>query len=129
MPVTIIKSDPRGREKPCLRCGYSLRKITDASHCPECGLSVWLSLNQNDTLDMSNPEWLRRMALGLWILAMASVLAGFSFPPPAPPKFSTNEGCPGPPPPLSGVPGEGGGDRPPESGGPLPTNPPPPPGL
>jgi hypothetical protein len=75
MPLTIIKADPRGREKPCLRCGYSLRKITDSNYCPECGLSVWLSLNQNDTLEMSNPDWLRRMALGLWILAAASVIA------------------------------------------------------
>lgn len=73
--TTIIKSDPRAREKPCIRCGYSLRKITDSTHCPECGLSVWLSLNQNDTLEMSNPEWLRRMAWGLLVLAMASVLA------------------------------------------------------
>ena len=45
MPLVIIKSDRRAREKPCLRCGYSLRRI-DSTHCPECGLSVWLSLNQ-----------------------------------------------------------------------------------
>ena len=66
MPLVIIKSDRRAREKPCLRCGYSLRRI-DSTHCPECGLSVWLSLNQNDALDFSRPEWLRRMARGLWI--------------------------------------------------------------
>jgi hypothetical protein len=75
MPVTIIKSDARSREKPCIRCGYSLRKITDSNHCPECGLSVWLSLNQNDTLEMSNPDWLSRMAMGLWIMTAASLLA------------------------------------------------------
>ena len=75
MPLTIIKADQRGREKPCLRCGYSLRRITDSNYCPECGLSVWLSLNQNDTLEMSNPDWLRRMAVGLWILAAASVIS------------------------------------------------------
>lgn len=75
MPVTIIKSDPRAREKPCLRCGYSLRKITDSNHCPECGLSIWLSLNQNDTLEISRPEWLRQMVAGLWVLAVASVLS------------------------------------------------------
>jgi hypothetical protein len=81
MPVTIIKSDPKAREKPCLRCGYSLRKLTDTNHCPECGLSVWLSLNQNDTLDMSSPEWLRRMAVGLWILVVASLLGAAAFAP------------------------------------------------
>ena len=75
MPLTIIKSDPRAREKPCLRCGYSLRKITDSNYCPECGLSVWLSLNQNDTLEMSRPEWIRQMTAGLWILVVASLLA------------------------------------------------------
>ena len=79
--ATMIKSDPRAREKPCIRCGYSLRKITDSNYCPECGLSVWLSLNQNDTLEMSNPEWLRRIAWGLLVLAVASVLATAAFAP------------------------------------------------
>ena len=78
--ATIIKSDPR-HKKPCIRCGYSLRKITKSNHCPECGLSVWLSLNQNDTLEMSNPEWLRRMVWGLLVLAVASVLATAAFAP------------------------------------------------
>ena len=74
MPLVMIKSDPRAREKPCLRCGYSLRKI-DATHCPECGLSVWLSLNNNDGLDSSRPEWLRRMATALWAMAAAQIVA------------------------------------------------------
>jgi hypothetical protein len=74
MPLVIIKSDPRAREKPCIRCGYSLRKVTDANHCPECGLSVWLSLNQNDTLEMSNPEWLRRIAIALLVMAAANLV-------------------------------------------------------
>lgn len=74
MPLVIIKSDPRAREKPCIRCGYSLRKVTDTNHCPECGLSVWLSLNQNDTLEMSNPEWLRRMAGALLVMAAANLV-------------------------------------------------------
>lgn len=74
MPLVLIKSDPRAREKPCLRCGYSLRKI-DATHCPECGLSVWLSLNNNDGLDSSRPEWLRRMANALWGMAAAQLVA------------------------------------------------------
>ena len=74
MPLVMIKSDARAREKPCLRCGYSLRKI-DAMHCPECGLSVWLSLNAHDHLDRSNPEWLRRMAVGLIVMAVAMLPA------------------------------------------------------
>jgi general stress protein CsbA len=74
MPLVLVKSDPRAREKPCLRCGYSLRKILDARNCPECGLSVWVSLNQNDSLDWSRPEWLRQIALGAFIMAAAQVL-------------------------------------------------------
>src|SRR5262245_44297110 len=74
MPPTMIKSDPRAREKPCLRCGYSLRKLLDAKHCPECGLSVWLSLNGNDALDWSNPAWLRKLAVAAGILALAQLL-------------------------------------------------------
>jgi hypothetical protein len=75
MHLTIIKSDPRAREKPCLRCGLSLRKLLDAKHCPQCGLSVWLSLNHNDTLDWSNPAWLRAMSIGAAIMAPAQFLA------------------------------------------------------
>jgi hypothetical protein len=74
MHVVLIKSDPKAREKPCLRCGYSLRKILDSKYCPECGLSVWLSLNPNDALDWSNPAWLRRLSLASWFLAVAQLL-------------------------------------------------------
>ena len=74
MPLVMIKSDKRAREKPCLRCEYSLRRLGDATHCPECGLSVWVSLNQNDSLDWSRPEWLGRMVMGLWLMAAAQVI-------------------------------------------------------
>jgi hypothetical protein len=74
MNVTLVKSDRRAREKPCLRCGYSLRKLTDTRHCPECGLSIWLSLNSNDSLDWSNPAWLQRISTAAWIMAVAQVV-------------------------------------------------------
>jgi hypothetical protein len=74
MNVILVKSDARAREKPCLQCGYSLRKLTDSTHCPECGLSIWMSLNGNDSLDWSKSTWLRRMALGALIMAMAQLI-------------------------------------------------------
>jgi hypothetical protein len=74
MPLVLIKSDPKAREKPCLRCGYSLRRIGDARNCPECGLSVWLSLNQNDSLDWSRPDWLRMISVGAGVMAGAQAL-------------------------------------------------------
>ncbi|HEV2293770.1 MAG TPA: hypothetical protein VGR35_07930 [Tepidisphaeraceae bacterium] len=73
MPLVRIQSDPRARLKPCLRCGYSLRNNPDARVCPECGLSVWLTLGGNDDLEMSNPQWLRRLALAAGLLAGANV--------------------------------------------------------
>jgi hypothetical protein len=69
--MVMLKSDPRAREKPCLRCGYSLRHIADARHCPECGLSVWLSLSGNDDLEMSNPAWVSRLTLAAAAMALA----------------------------------------------------------
>jgi hypothetical protein len=38
-------------------------------------LSVWLSLNNNDTLDASNPAWLRGMAVALCVIAVSGLLA------------------------------------------------------
>ncbi len=79
MYVKQFQSDARAREKPCLRCGTSLRKNLDDKYCPECGLSVWLSLNPNDTLEWSSPPWLRRSAKGAALLALAQPLAFIAY--------------------------------------------------
>jgi hypothetical protein len=68
MPLVMIKGDKKAREKPCLRCGYSLRRI-ESLHCPECGLSTWRSLNSNDALEWSNPPWLARVSMACAMLA------------------------------------------------------------
>ena len=73
MPLVMLKSDPRARLKPCLRCGYSLRNVPDARACPECGLAIWITLGGNDELGMSNPAWLRRVALGAVALAASNL--------------------------------------------------------
>ena len=74
MHILLVKSDRKAREKPCLRCGYSLRKNFDAKYCPECGLSVWLSLSNNDGLDWSNPPWLAKLSLACVAMAAAQLL-------------------------------------------------------
>ena len=73
MPLVMIKGDKKAREKPCLRCGYSLRRI-DSTHCPECGLSTWRSLNSNDALEWSNPPWLARLSMACAMLAAVQLV-------------------------------------------------------
>jgi hypothetical protein len=69
----ITKPDPRARLKPCLRCGYSLRNNIEARNCPECGLAVRISLGGDDSLEMSNPAWVRRQQLAVALLLLAHV--------------------------------------------------------
>ena len=76
MLITLVKSDAKAREKPCLRCGYSLRKIVDVRHCPECGLAVWVSLSGNSALEWSNPRWLGPLGpicAGIALLTLAAM--------------------------------------------------------
>jgi hypothetical protein len=75
MPFVMMKPDQRARLKPCLRCGYSLRNNIDARNCPECGLAVRISLANDDSLHMSNPAWLRRLAWGAAVFLAANILA------------------------------------------------------
>lgn len=79
MLVREYVSDARAREKPCLRCGLSLRKHLDDRHCPQCGLSVWMSLNSNESLDYSNARWLRKASRGAWVMAGVQVLAFLAY--------------------------------------------------
>src|SRR6185369_2176181 len=53
----------------------SLRKHLDDRYCPDCGLSVWMSLNANDALDYSNANWLRKTSRGAWVMAAIQVVA------------------------------------------------------
>lgn len=48
------------RDLSCCRCGYSLRGLAREGNCPECGQSVWDSLQQF-TLAFADPAWLARL--------------------------------------------------------------------
>jgi hypothetical protein len=81
----MLVSSERARSKPCLRCGYSLRHVMDRAHCSECGLPIWISLNGNDSLGLSNPDWLFTtafaaaglgLAAGGWTVLQAARLVG-----------------------------------------------------
>lgn len=73
MRGVILVSDKRARQKPCLRCGYSLLRIAGAKNCPECGLAVRVSLAGNSALEWSNPRWQKVIALGFAVLALGMV--------------------------------------------------------
>ena len=58
----------------CLRCGYDLRGLDPASHCPECGLSVSFTLNPPAALCAAPPEWVRTLAIGAALFLLSFVL-------------------------------------------------------
>lgn len=77
----------------CRRCGYNLRGLPGAGHCPECGTPVGRS-TLGDLLQFSDPQWLEGLARGanlvLWGMVVVilgslaeSMLPGLGVPPAA----------------------------------------------
>ena len=57
---------PPGDGIHCRACAYDLRGIESSSACPECGTPIARSL-AGDQLEVAEPAWLSRIALGLWL--------------------------------------------------------------
>ena len=62
-----------GENVPCRRCGYNLRSLSLARNCPECSLPIELSM-KGDLLQAANPDWLRWLIVGAWIIFVGTVL-------------------------------------------------------
>ena len=55
-----------GRSLRCRACGYDLRGTSPSDNCPECGTPVARTL-AGDGLGAADPDWVKRIALGLWL--------------------------------------------------------------
>src|SRR5829696_7119424 len=71
------------RDRPCVRCGYSLMGHDERGRCPECGLPAYWSLRAPDNLSQYPPAWVARMSWATRMLfvtylgSAAALLAGF----------------------------------------------------
>jgi ribosomal protein L37E len=59
---------------PCRRCGYNLRSLARDARCPECGFPVIRCLRRDD-LGYGDPRYVRRIALGAYLIFGASIAA------------------------------------------------------
>src|SRR5215204_2648374 len=56
----------------CVGCGYNVRTLRWSGKCPECGRSVWDSVQK--ALRLADRMWLRKMQWALWLLAVSVLL-------------------------------------------------------
>lgn len=70
---TAPAQEPIDFDLTCRRCGYNLRGLSIAGHCPECRAEVARSATP-DLLRYSDVEWMRRTARGAHLLAVVVVV-------------------------------------------------------
>lgn len=58
----------------CVCCGYNLRGLHQNGACPECATPIGRSI-RGDFLRFAEPEWVRRVAVGVLMLAVALIVA------------------------------------------------------
>ncbi|MCP3904680.1 MAG: hypothetical protein GY715_13720 [Planctomycetes bacterium] len=73
LPRTVPTEEPIDFDLTCRRCGYNLRGLGIAGHCPECRAEVARSATP-DLLRYSDVEWMRRTARGAHLLAVIVVV-------------------------------------------------------
>lgn len=79
----------------CRSCAYDLRGLDPTSSCPECGTPVTRTL-AGDALTHADPDWVRRLALGLWVgLAATALVVVLNVPAIAERAYGANDGSPG----------------------------------
>ena len=83
-PVALNTADLDTRDRPCVRCGYSLMGHDEHARCPECGLATYWSLRAPEKLSQYPAAWIARMSWATRLLlltyagAAAALLAGFA---------------------------------------------------
>lgn len=75
--------DLDARDRPCVRCGYSLMGHDERGRCPECGLPAYWSLRAPENLSQYPAAWVGRMSWATRLLfatylgAALTLLGGF----------------------------------------------------
>ena len=73
LPVARVVG-PVEADLACRKCGYNLRGMDATGRCPECGTPVGYSV-QGDLLRFSDPEWLRGLRIGTWLILLGVLVA------------------------------------------------------